>query len=128
MKKLIFIIFALLLITPAVCRAEINLFGTTDPEQLATAERFSPFYKENIDITVIESFPEDAFKMGSTRFYTNGFKDIRMRSWGYDNYEGGYTFEFTMNHELCHYYFPNKNEEECDIFADSMINFVNSLY
>lgn len=128
MKKLIFIALALAILVPSICRAEVSLFGTTDQEKIKVAEKSSPFYGGHIKIQIVPSFPEDAFKMGSTRFYSNGYKDIRMRAWGYDNYDGGYTFEFTMNHEICHYNYPAYTEEQCDDLADRMINFVNSLY
>ena len=128
MKKLIFIILALAIFVPSICQAKVTLFGTTDQEKIKVAEKFSPFYRDDIKIQVVPSFPEDPFKIGSTRFYSNGLKDIRVRAGGYDNYDGGYTFEFTVNHEICHYNYPSYTEDQCDDLADRMINFVNSLY
>lgn len=129
MKKIYLYILLLFLILPNICFAKINIFGSDDKNKIKIVENYEIFYKDDINIYISEEFPTESEyeRLGVTYYLSNNKRYIFMKEYGYDKYDSGYTFEFVLNHELCHYYFINHTEEMCDKFSENMIKFVKSL-
>lgn len=126
MKKILFIVIILLLF-PITCSAAINLVGTTDKNKLNIVEKFSPFYAGNINIEIVNKFPQDYYQISSTIFYTDKTKKTIEREWNQYGYVRNISFEFVLNSQLCRYYFPSYNVWQCDRFSKEMITYVNGL-
>jgi hypothetical protein len=111
----------------------ILLTGSPSASQIKIAERYSPFFGNEVRVGVVNVIDDGKVKncgvplkkdsrvIGCTNFYPGGVKTLQVIS-NLDEKQ----FEFAMLHEVGHYYFGISEKRSTD-FANSMLYFYQTL-
>lgn len=111
----------------------ILLTGSPSASQVKIAERYSPFFGDEVKVGVVSVIDDGKVKncgvplkkdsrvIGCTNFYPDNIKTLQVINDLDDTY-----FEFAMLHEMGHYYFGTSEKQAMD-FTFSMLYFYQTL-
>lgn len=124
----IIVILVIIFIFPFYCNAQIDFKNNSNEDFEKAKNKYSYLFNENIPVYFTDTF-ENPKMLGATVINPKnnalGNKFIILKKSGYEkecrNSINTYCFEFVLLHEICHFYWPNKSEMDCDKYALSEI-------